>query len=310
MKRIVVVMTFLLCLSANFFDGKRFAEEKSLREKKAEFKEAPTVVSAGIQVLPEVISATEPQIKEEKKRVEFNPNGPCFARELHPKHNELIKALGLRVPEQKMVDISEILSVPNVCDNKKILSPTMTWAELEREMMAPVSIEHGIRFYFENKFLLDQISKHYGIRASVLVAITRIESDFGRNRGVGPVLLVLYNGYFYKNKKDNLNRMAVWFEFVEKNKTNILSPGSHAGAFGLTQFMPQRSSLHYAVDWDKDGVIDLYAPPDALASSASHLIASGWGRKPNTNALMGYNNSSEYARITLAYEKKLRKFIE
>lgn len=48
--------------------------------------------------------------------------------------------------------------------------------------------------------------------------------------------------------------------------------GSWSGAFGMTQFIPT-SFYDLAADGDGDGRIDLYASlPDALASTANHLL--------------------------------------
>ncbi|HEX5841729.1 MAG TPA: lytic murein transglycosylase, partial [Pseudomonas sp.] len=52
--------------------------------------------------------------------------------------------------------------------------------------------------------------------------------------------------------------------------------GSWAGAMGQTQFMPTTFNQH-AVDFDGDGRRDLWrSAPDALASAAHYLQASGW----------------------------------
>ena len=49
-----------------------------------------------------------------------------------------------------------------------------------------------------------------------------------------------------------------------------------AGAMGQTQFMPS-TFLTYAVDFDGDGRKDLWnSAPDALASAANYLRASGY----------------------------------
>jgi membrane-bound lytic murein transglycosylase B len=54
--------------------------------------------------------------------------------------------------------------------------------------------------------------------------------------------------------------------------------GSWAGAGGHTQFMPS-TYLAYAVDFDGDGKADIWGSvPDALASTANYLKASGWRR--------------------------------
>ena len=52
--------------------------------------------------------------------------------------------------------------------------------------------------------------------------------------------------------------------------------GSYAGAMGLPQFMPS-SARRYAVDFDKDGVVDLRrSASDAIGSVANFLKQHGW----------------------------------
>ncbi|HLB30728.1 MAG TPA: lytic murein transglycosylase, partial [Gammaproteobacteria bacterium] len=52
--------------------------------------------------------------------------------------------------------------------------------------------------------------------------------------------------------------------------------GSYAGAMGLPQFMPS-SFRNYAVDFDRDGVIDLAGnKEDAIGSVGNYLKAHGW----------------------------------
>ena len=69
-------------------------------------------------------------------------------------------------------------------------------------------------------------------------------------------------------------------EFLRLCRDNGLDPaevrGSYAGALGLPQFMPG-SWRQYAVDFDGDGRIDLFASPaDAIGSVAHYLAEQGW----------------------------------
>ena len=51
---------------------------------------------------------------------------------------------------------------------------------------------------------------------------------------------------------------------------------SWAGALGQPQFLPT-SFLKHAVDFDGDGVIDIWnSTPDTLASIANYLVDYGW----------------------------------
>ena len=56
--------------------------------------------------------------------------------------------------------------------------------------------------------------------------------------------------------------------------------GSWAGAHGNFQFMPS-SIKNYAIDYNKDGKIDLYESlEDSFASAANYLKKIGWDRNP------------------------------
>lgn len=80
-------------------------------------------------------------------------------------------------------------------------------------------------------------------------------------------------------------------------------PGSIYGAVGLCQFMPSNISV-YGADGDGDGVVDLFNPPDAIASLASYLAKHGWkaglDRARQHKLLMTYNHSQVYANTILA----------
>lgn len=80
-------------------------------------------------------------------------------------------------------------------------------------------------------------------------------------------------------------------------------PGSIYGAVGLCQFMPS-NIVPYGADGDGDGLVDLFNPPDAIASLANYLARHGWKKGlPRTRQhklLMTYNHSKVYANTILA----------
>ncbi|MEI6090255.1 MAG: lytic murein transglycosylase [bacterium] len=84
--------------------------------------------------------------------------------------------------------------------------------------------------------------------------------------------------------------------------------GSWAGAFGISQFIPD-SYNRWAVDGNGDGVIDLFDVNDAIFSVANYLKTNGWGNSPEKQkaALFHYNHSNDYvnAILTLAEKSKL-----
>jgi membrane-bound lytic murein transglycosylase B len=87
-------------------------------------------------------------------------------------------------------------------------------------------------------------------------------------------------------------------------------PGSIYGAVGLCQFMPSNIES-YGVDGDKDGVINLFSPLDAMFSAANYLEAHGW-RGAKTDAqrlrvLMAYNDDRLYAAYVLGAAKRMER---
>ena len=87
-------------------------------------------------------------------------------------------------------------------------------------------------------------------------------------------------------------------------------PGSGYGAVGLCQFMPSNLS-RYAVDGDGDGIVDLFAPADAVASLSNYLARHGWKKDlavpEQIRVLRRYNNLAVYANTILALAEKIRE---
>lgn len=87
-------------------------------------------------------------------------------------------------------------------------------------------------------------------------------------------------------------------------------PSSIYGAVGLCQFMPSNIST-YGADGDRDGIVDLFNPPDAIASLANYLAKHGWKKGlPQTEQhrlLMTYNHSKVYANTILALAALIQK---
>lgn len=86
--------------------------------------------------------------------------------------------------------------------------------------------------------------------------------------------------------------------------------GSWAGAFGISQFLPS-SYLNWAIDGNKDGIIDLFDINDAVFSVANYLKNNGWGNsyEEKRKAIFNYNNSSAYVDAILKLSEKVKNYI-
>ena len=151
--------------------------------------------------------------------------------------------------------------------------------------------------YKENKKLLSQISKHYGVQSRFIVALWGIETDFGRLTGgfsvISALTTLVYDGRRYDYfKKELINALKIVNEgHIDINKMT----GSWAGAMGQCQFMPS-SFINYATDWDKDGSKNIWtSKPDVFASAANYLKKVGWSDKITWGRKVFIGNYSDKA---------------
>ncbi|MDS1141955.1 lytic murein transglycosylase B [Pusillimonas sp. SM2304] len=171
----------------------------------------------------------------------------------------------------------------------KLMTPSKTrirrsWVTYRNRFVEPVRINAGEAFWSENKAMLDQTARHYGVPPSIIVAIIGVETVYGRNTGNFRVLDALTTlGFRYPDssrpERSQLFRdqLADLIQLDYEKKLNAREAmGSFAGAMGLPQFMPG-SLMRYAADGNGDGRIDLlYSVDDAIASVARFLRLHGW----------------------------------
>ncbi len=117
------------------------------------------------------------------------------------------------------------------------------------------------------------IERRFGVDRAVFTAIWGVETSYGANRGSLPLLDVWITRACTEQRP--LWRANV-FASLRLLSDGTVRPeafvGSWGGAFGLTQFIPT-SYEELAVDGDGDGRVDLIdSVPDALASTANHLV--------------------------------------
>lgn len=136
----------------------------------------------------------------------------------------------------------------------------------------------GKQMLEENKALLDQIEKKYGVDRTVVVAIWGVESNYGTQPGDMNVIRALAT-LAYSGTKASFARqqLITALKILQRGDISVEAMnGSWAGAMGHTQFIPTTYQT-YAVDFDGDGKRNIWGDvPDALASTASYLKHSNW----------------------------------
>ncbi len=132
--------------------------------------------------------------------------------------------------------------------------------------------------YVENRELLEQIAKEYGVQARFIVSLWALETNFGRIQGKMPILDSIAT-LSYDGRRESFFKKQLWASLTILKEGHIAPEkfvGSWAGAMGQCQFIPT-SFLAYAADGDKDGKKDIWGNKhDVFASIANYLKREGW----------------------------------
>lgn len=139
-------------------------------------------------------------------------------------------------------------------------------------------IDRARKLYAENKDVLEQVAKEFGVQARFIVALWGLESNFGKIQGghnvISSVVTLAFDG-----RRETMYKNQLWAALDILKAGHITLDkfkGSWAGAMGQTQFMPTSFNA-YAVDYDKDGRKDIWTTQaDAFASIANYLKQAGW----------------------------------
>ena len=173
---------------------------------------------------------------------------------------------------------------------KFILPPAVgmakNWAAYRSRFLEPVRIGAGVKFWRAHRKHLLRAEQETGVPASLIVGVIGVETLYGQHVGNFRVLDALTTLAFdFPAAHPRAAERSAFFKaeleqlliLSQRNRIDPLSwRGSYAGAMGLPQFMPS-SWARYAVDFDHDGRIDLFASPaDAIGSVANYFKAFNW----------------------------------
>jgi len=156
---------------------------------------------------------------------------------------------------------------------------TLTWAEYRRIFLGADRVADGVRFVAEHRETLARAEATFGVEPIYVAAILGVETRYGRFKGDWPVLAALYTlGFDYPPRARffRIELEAFLLLAREEGKDPRELTGSYAGAMGWGQFISS-SYRAYAVDFDDDGVRDIWANPvDAVGSVANYFAEHRW----------------------------------
>ena len=147
-----------------------------------------------------------------------------------------------------------------------------------RKVMSQKRIDDGRSKFSQNRYLLIQTQKAYGVPAQVIVSLWGIETSYGSNTGgfdlVQALATLAWEGRRRPFFEEELTSALFILQGGHVGRADF--KGSWAGAMGQNQFMPS-SWKRFAVDANGDGHKDIWTTKaDIFASSANYLRQNGW----------------------------------
>ena len=177
-----------------------------------------------------------------------------------------------------------------------------------KNVLTKKSIKECLSFLEKNDSFFTDIIKKFNLTnpktKELLVSLIRIETHLGKYPGKDKAFNILASHYiFNKNKQTRKFALKQILYLIKlKNKINLdpFSYSSIMGAIGWTQGIPKALN-DYAVDFDKDGKINLFSLSDAVGFTLNYLgVREGSsGTKNISNTLKWYNPYDKWYLSTI-----------
>ena len=169
-----------------------------------------------------------------------------------------------------------------------------------------LKVKRGLKLYMKNKDFINKVEKEFFVEKELLLSLMGIETNYGNYLGKMDILSSLATLSFDKRRsKFFTNELLTLLKLVDDNKIDVkILYGSWAGAVGNFQFMPS-TIKNYAIDYDKNSIIELKRFDDSFASAANYINKIGW--KNNEPCFIKVNLKSN---IPKKYLNKSAKKIE
>ena len=196
----------------------------------------------------------------------------AFAQDMETKHG-WEQSASLQLLRQARLRNSILEAISRSAEKKK------KWHEYRSIFLQDRRIREGVTFWEKHQAALQKAEQSYGVNPAVIVSIIGVETHYGRLTGKYPVLDSLATlAFAYPPRAAFFH--AELEQFLLLTREQNLDPkkikGSYAGAMGIPQFISS-SYRNYAVDFDRDGVINLWdSTADAIGSVGNYLNRHGW----------------------------------
>ena len=184
------------------------------------------------------------------------------------------------------------------------------WDRYRNMFIYERNIQRGVQFWNEHENTLNHAYQKYGVLPEYIVGILGVETAYGVNFGKKRVIDVLTTKAMTGDRRADFYTRQLE-KFLIMTRESNLQPseliGSDAGAMGFGQFIAS-SYLDFAVDFNGDGVTDLWNAEDAIGSVANYFARNGWKRSLKTIAVRAKYPGNRFRRLKTGYKTKYSQY--
>ncbi len=199
--------------------------------------------------------------------------------------------------------------IPRATNQAEFVRPI--WDYLDT-MVSNERVENGVYQMVQWGPLLAQLEAHYGVSRYIILAIWGMESAYGAvlqnanivKSTIRSLATLAYEGG--SRQRYGERQLIAALKILQRGDISLdRMTGSWAGAMGHTQFIPTTFEA-YAVDWDGDGLRDIWTSPvDALASTAAYLNEMGWRAGETWGYEVALPSNFDYRIVDTSGERSL-----
>jgi len=198
--------------------------------------------------------------------------------------NEWLKDFKVHALENNISEITFDMAMSDVIFLPKVIKYDRFQPEFYEDTKTYISkrssdqkVKQGIKLYKLNKNFINSIDIEFSVEKSLLLALMGIETNFGTYVGKMDILSSLATLSFDERRSEFFTKELITIlQLIESKRIDhSILYGSWAGAYGYFQFMPS-TIKGYAIDYDKNDIIELKSIKDSFASAANYINKIGW----------------------------------
>jgi membrane-bound lytic murein transglycosylase B len=190
------------------------------------------------------------------------------------------------------------------------VKPQGKWDRYRGMFIYERNIDRGVAFWNEHENALNKAYQVYGVLPEFIIGILGVETAYGVNFGKKKVIDVLTSKAMLGDRREDfytsqLEKFLVMTRDSGLDASTLM--GSNAGAMGYGQFIAS-SYLAFAVDFNEDGVTDLWNAEDAIGSIANYFSRNGWNRNIRQVAVRAKYRGNRFKRLKTGYKTKYSQY--